>query len=131
MGKISLFNKFNIFVLLNILLFAYSTLDIYSNSNNITFNDFNIDQGISQTTIESIFQDSKGYVWLGTNDGLNKFNGYDFKVYNYEEDENSISNNFITDIKEDKDENIWIATIDGVNKLDQKKRQVYKLFKGK
>lgn len=120
MGKISLFNKFNVFVLLNILLFVYSTLNIYANSNNITFNDFNIDQGISQTTIESIFQDSKGYVWLGTNDGLNKFNGYDFKVYNYEEDENSISNNFITDIKEDKDENIWIATIDGVNKLDQK-----------
>ncbi|WP_317852066.1 two-component regulator propeller domain-containing protein [Paraclostridium sp. AKS73] len=99
---------------------AYSTFDIHANSNNITFNDFNIDQGISQTTIEAIFQDSKGYVWLGTNDGLNKFNGYDFKVYNYEEDENSISNNFITDIKEDKYGNIWIATIDGINKLDQK-----------
>ena len=120
MGKISLFNEFNIFVLINILVFACSTVNINANSNNITFNDLNIEQGISQTTIESIFQDSKGYVWLGTNDGLNKFNGYDFKVYNYEQDENSISNNFITDINEDKYGNIWIATIDGVNKLDTK-----------
>lgn len=120
MGKFSLINKFNVFVLINIVVFAYYSLDIYANNNNITFNDFNIDQGISQTTIEAIFQDSKGYVWLGTNDGLNKFNGYDFKVYNYEEDENSISNNFITDIDEDKDGNIWIATVDGVNKLNPK-----------
>lgn len=120
MGKISLFNKFNVFVLINVVVFAYCSLTIYANNNNITFNDFNIDQGISQTTIEAIFQDSKGYVWLGTNDGLNKFNGYDFKVYNYEEDESSISNNFITDIDEDVYGNIWIATIDGVNKLNQK-----------
>ncbi|GAA0711851.1 two-component regulator propeller domain-containing protein [Paraclostridium ghonii] len=120
MGKFSLLNKFNVFVLINIVVFAYYSLDIYANKNNITFNDFNIEQGISQTTIEAIFQDSKGYVWLGTNDGLNKFNGYDFKVYNYEEDENSISNNFITDIDEDKYGNIWIATVDGVNKLNPK-----------
>ena len=74
----------------------------YAQSKNLIFNNINIEQGISQSTIEDIFQDSEGYIWLGTNDGLNRYNGYEFKNYNYEEYQNSISHNGITDITEDK-----------------------------
>lgn len=39
--------------------------------------------GLSQSTAEVIIQDQKGYMWIGTNDGLNKYNGYDFKIYRH------------------------------------------------
>lgn len=96
----------------------------YAQSKNLIFNNINIEQGISQSTIEDIFQDSEGYIWLGTNDGLNRYNGYEFKIYNYEEYQNSISHNGITDITEDKYGNIWINTVSGVNKINKKTEKI-------
>ena len=96
----------------------------YAQSKNLIFNNINIEQGISQSTIEAIFQDSEGYIWLGTNDGLNRYNGYEFKIYNYEEYQNSISHNGITDITEDKYGNIWVSTVSGVNKINKKTEKI-------
>lgn len=96
----------------------------YAQSKNLIFNNINIEQGISQSTIEAIFQDSEGYIWLGTNDGLNRYNGYEFKIYNYEEYQNSISHNGITDITEDKYGNIWVNTVSGVNKINKKTEEI-------
>ena len=96
----------------------------YAQSKNLIFNNINIEQGISQSTIEDIFQDSEGYIWLGTNDGLNRYNGYEFKIYNYEEYQNSISHNGITDITEDKYGNIWVNTVSGVNKINKKTEKI-------
>lgn len=96
----------------------------YAQSKNLIFNNINIEQGISQSTIEDIFQDSEGYIWLGTNDGLNRYNGYEFKNYNYEEYQNSISHNGITDITEDKYGNIWVNTVSGVNKINKKTEKI-------
>lgn len=96
----------------------------YAQSKNLIFNNINIEQGISQSTIEAIFQDSEGYLWLGTNDGLNRYNGYEFKTYNYEEYQNSISHNGITDITEDKYGNIWVNTVSGVNKINKKTEKI-------
>ena len=96
----------------------------YAQSKNLIFNNINIEQGISQSTIEDIFQDSEGYIWLGTNDGLNRYNGYEFKIYNYEEYQNSISHNGITDITEDKYGNIWVSTVSGVNKINKKTEKI-------
>lgn len=96
----------------------------YAQSKNLIFNNINIEQGISQSTIEDIFQDSEGYIWLGTNDGLSRYNGYEFKIYNYEEYQNSISHNGITDITEDKYGNIWVNTVSGVNKINKKTEKI-------
>ena len=82
----------------------------YSQPKNLIFNNLDIEQSISKSSVDIIFQDSKGYIWLGTNDGLNRYNGYEFKIYNYEEYENSISGNRITDITEDNHGNIWVNT---------------------
>lgn len=106
--------------ILSIIMLLFTDQSIYANTSNLIFNNINIEKGISQSTIEAIFQDSKGYIWLGTNDGLNRYNGYEFKIYNYEEDQNSISNNEITDINEDVEGNIWVSTVQGVNKIDTK-----------
>ena len=113
-----IFNKFMILFLLNMIILISTVDKCYASLDNLTFNNINVEKGISQSTVEVIFQDSKGYIWLGTNDGLNRYNGYDYKIYNYEEDQNSISHNGITDITEDKDNNLWVGTVQGVNKIN-------------
>ena len=67
------------------------------------FSHYSVDNGLSQSVIKCIFQDSKGYIWFGTQQGLNKFNGYSFDNYlNNPADSNSISDNWIYSITEDK-----------------------------
>lgn len=86
----------------------------------IRFEHISLEQGLSQSVINVIFQDSKGFLWIGTEDGLNRYDGYSFTVYKPEaENENSISNRWITSIVEDKDGFIWIGTRQGgLNRFD-------------
>ncbi|WP_042273543.1 ligand-binding sensor domain-containing protein [[Clostridium] dakarense] len=93
-----------------------------NNEENRNFERITIGDGLSQTTIKSIFQDSRGYMWLGTSDGLNKYNGHKFEVYKSKKDEeNSLSGNQITDIEEDSKGNIWVATTKGLNRINNDK----------
>ena len=86
---------------------------------NINFKNITIEDGLSQSTVETMIQDSKGYLWFGTNDGLNRYNGYEFKVYkNNKNSENSLVSNYIIDIKEDPQGNIWVGTPGGVSKIN-------------
>lgn len=74
---------------------------------------------MSQVDVNKIFQDSEGYMWFWTSNGLNKYNGNEFKVYKYHQNENyKLSNNTITDIEEDKNKNIWVGTFSGLNKIN-------------
>lgn len=80
---------------------------------------------MSQSTVETIFQDSRGYIWIGTNDGLNRYNGYEFKQYKYDKyDKNSIANNYIINITEDKNGYIWVSTIGGLSKINVDKDEI-------
>lgn len=84
---------------------------LFSQQSNYYFNRLTVDDGLSQSNVECIMQDSRGYIWIGTHDGLNKFDGYEFTVYrNNPEDKNSVSGNRIVDIIEDKDGTIWIGS---------------------
>lgn len=74
-------------------------------------------KGLSQNWVYSMVQDRYGYIWLGTWDGLNKFNGYDFTIYN---ENNGLSDHTIWSLLEDKDGNLWVGTNDGLNILDRK-----------
>ena len=88
---------------------------------NINFKNISIEDGLSQSTVETMLQDSKGYLWFGTNDGLNRYNGYEFKVYkNNKNSQNSLVSNYIIDIKEDKEGNIWVGTPSGLSKISSK-----------
>ena len=118
MNKKGFINKIIVMFLLSIVILNSYPNESYANANNLTFNNLNIEQGISQSTAEIIFQDSKGYIWIGTNDGLNRYNGYEYKIYNYEEGKNSISNNGITDITEDENGYIWVGTVQGMNRIN-------------
>ncbi|WP_066631388.1 hybrid sensor histidine kinase/response regulator transcription factor [Labilibacter marinus] len=77
-------------------------------------------EGLSQNDVNCIFQDSKGFIWIGTNDGLNRYDGYEFKTFRREpREENGIAGNIIQAITEDSNGDIWIGTNDnGVSKFD-------------
>lgn len=92
---------------------------------NLNFKRLTSEDGLSQTTVEYMFQDSKGYIWIGTDDGLNRYNGSEFKIYKYKENSpDSITGNYIIGIIEDNDNNIWVATVVGLNKINTKTNEV-------
>lgn len=83
------------------------------------FSNLSLKDGLSQLTTLSIYQDSQGFMWFGTRNGLNKYNGYNFEVFlNKPNDPNSISNNHILCIIEDRDGYLWIGTNEGLNRLN-------------
>lgn len=107
-------------VLLFLFICVFSN-NVYSSNkySNINFQSITIDDGLSQSLAEYIYQDSLGYIWIGTNDGLNRYNGNEFKVYkNIKNDENTISNNMISSLVEDSNKNLWIGTDGGLNKMN-------------
>lgn len=91
------------------------------NSQSFHFRHLTIEDGLSQSTINCIFQDKNGYMWFGTQDGLNKYDGYKFEILrNDPSDTNSISHSWIWDVFEDSHSNLWIATWNGLTKYDPK-----------
>jgi PAS domain S-box-containing protein len=91
---------------------------------NIKFEHLGTGQGLSQSNVICILQDSRGFMWFGTRDGLNKYDGYNFTVYKNEPDNpSSLSNNFIRAIKELKNGDLWIATLDGLCRYDRNKNR--------
>lgn len=73
--------------------------------------------GLSDNRITAIYKDARGYIWIGTKNGLNKYNGQSFTIYKPGR-ENSISNEIINCITGDKEGNIWVGTMNGLNRLD-------------
>lgn len=76
-------------------------------------------EGLSSNWVLDIQQDSDGFLWIGTDDGLNRFDGYEFRVYRHDPDDpESISNNYIARIYETADGRLWVATSAGLNVVD-------------
>ena len=97
-----------------ILCFCFNS--IYGQYSNLKFENLNTEEGLSSSTCLDVFQDSHGFLWFGTIDGLNKYNGYEFEIFRpILNDSTSISNNRINAIQEDKQENLWIGTNNGLN----------------
>ena len=84
------------------------------------FTYLSLEDGLSQTTVMSILQDSRGFMWFGTQDGLNRYDGYNFVVYRHDSNDlNSLSDNRIRAIVEDASGMLWIGTeAGGLNKYD-------------
>ena len=98
-------------------LFLFLLFDLYA----INDKTFQIDkriilqEGLSQSRILSIIEDERGFMWFGTADGLNRYDGYNFKIFrNIFNDSTSLPNNVINSMVEDDDGNIWIGTNNGL-----------------
>lgn len=84
----------------------------------VRFERISLEQELSQSTVYCMLQDSKGFMWFGTEDGLNKYDGYTFTVYKHDpENPNSLSNNEVRSIYEDQSGALWVGTVGGLNKL--------------
>ncbi|MCD4819405.1 MAG: hypothetical protein K8S23_12005 [Candidatus Cloacimonetes bacterium] len=97
-------------------------VNLWSEKNIITH--FTIKDGLGTNSITKLFQDSQGYLWVGTNQGLYRYDGNEFKFIEAEKyrtknlEEKKYSNNEITDIMEDKFHNIWIYSFGGINRSE-------------
>src|SRR5450432_3653563 len=82
-------------------------LSAIAQKKNIQFEYLGTNQGLSQSNVVCILQDSRGFMWFGTRDGLNKYDGYKFTIYKFEvANENSLSQSTIQAITEDSDGNL-------------------------
>lgn len=84
------------------------------------FEHLSLEQGLSQSSVFCILQDSKGFLWICTQDGLNQYDGYDFTIYRpVSGDDQSLSDSYILSLYEDQDRTLWIGTYGGgLNSLD-------------
>ncbi len=105
-------NKAGIFLFIINMLLAYCVLAIEQQG--VLFRKLSIEQGLSQSSVNAVIQDKEGYIWLGTQDGLNKYDGISFTIYNYrKQDSASLSNPHIRTLFECTDNFIWIGTESG------------------
>ena len=117
----------NFRILFIILCYFYSST-ANAQLTNLKFENFGTNEGLSSSTCVELFQDREGVLWIGTNDGLNKYDGYNFEVYRpIPGDINSISNNRINTIIEDFNNNLWIGTDDGLNVLNKEKNKFFRI----
>lgn len=110
MKKISLLNIFTLLTIFTSIVIA-GNRDYY-------FSQLSTENGLSQITVTSIYQDNKGFMWFGTRNGLNRFDGYSFDVYqNNSDDIETISDSHILCITENISGDLWIGTNNGLNRL--------------
>ena len=86
----------------------------------IRFDRLSLEEGLSQSTVMDILQDHRGYIWLATEDGLNRYDGTAFKVYKHDPaDAASLPSSFVWDVEEDGAGNLWVATSGGLAKWER------------
>jgi signal transduction histidine kinase/ligand-binding sensor domain-containing protein/AraC-like DNA-binding protein len=94
--------------------FMGGSLEGKSEPEELKFRHLTIDNGLSQNAVFAILQDSKGFMWFGTKDGLNHYDGYSFTVYSHNPfDSTTLSSNYVTSLFEDSRGLIWIGTNNG------------------
>ena len=118
----------NYYFLKSILIFILLSISFcaFAQKPSLVFHKISTDDGLSENTVRSIIEDHNGFIWFGCEDGLNRYDGYDFKIYK-PQDENvySITSRSIKFLYVDKKGNLWILTGDGINIYDSHLDQFY------
>ena len=121
-------NRFYCFIVF-LLLFS-STSIAQTDKKSYLFNAITTEDGLSNNIVYDILQDRDGYVWIATDNGLNRYNGYTSKTFFHNaQDSSSISSSVIRSLVEDSEGNIWVGTRNGVD-LFNKETQKFKHFLG-
>ena len=111
--SVMLKSRTTLYIIIVIITGFYFQTNIFAQS--ITFNHLTVDDGLSNNIVNTVIQDQAGFMWFGTEDGLNRYDGYGFKIFRHNSsDSNSLSDNSIWALTEDKNGNIWIGTKAGV-----------------
>ena len=94
----------------------------FSQQSDLNFVNFSSEDGLSSNTVTTILKDKCGYMWFGTDDGLNKFDGVNFSVYRHRQsDTTSIGANSILAMHEDRSGNLWVGTNATLSLYNRKK----------
>jgi ligand-binding sensor domain-containing protein/signal transduction histidine kinase len=97
-----------------ILCFFIPSTSIAQGVQDLKFKHYSIEQGLSQVGANDIIQDQEGYIWVATQEGLNRFDGYSFKIFkNNPADSGTISNGFVQCLYRDKQDHLWAGTLGG------------------
>ena len=112
--------NYSLFTISSLVSFFISSISfVVAQEPRIEFERVSITQGLSQSEVNCILRDRQGFMWFGTQDGLNRYDGYTFTVYRHNpSDSNSISDNYVTALAEDRGGNLWIGTQNGLNEFD-------------
>jgi len=106
--------KYLLFTFLTIL--TVSSINLFAQADSIIIEHISTEEGLSYRQVHCVMVDSYGFLWVGTNDGLNRYDGYEFVVYSNDPwDTTSLSSPIITLLTEDEEGNIWVGTPDGLN----------------
>jgi len=117
-----------IFLVTQIFLYLMSW-QLYGHSRDPKFKQISVDRGLSHIAVYAILQDMQGFLWIGTANGLNRYDGNKFlKFYSDKDDNQSLSNDTVRAIVEQDEEIIWILSADGVlNKFSKNTFRVNRL----
>jgi len=97
------------------LLLFFCSLSAYNQNNNYSFDHLTVEEGLSQSTVLAITQDTKGFIWIATRDGLNRYDSHNIKVYrNNFDDPSSITSNAVSSLLIDCKGQLWIGTDKGI-----------------
>jgi Predicted periplasmic ligand-binding sensor domain len=107
-------------LLFTIFLTVFYTINLFAQENsNFHFRKIQVDDGLSENAVYCILQDSKGFMWFGTKDGLNRYDGDNFRIFRKNNHNNqSLGNNFIRCIAEGKENILYVGTDAGLYRMD-------------
>ena len=115
-------------LLLVLLCLSHNVCALFANENPAQYNYqyININKGLCDNSIRAIHKDKNSFMWIGTANGLDRYDGYEFKHYSTAATNpyNFIGSNYINDIQEDEKQNLWIASDAGVTRLDMASEEV-------
>lgn len=113
-------SPFSIQLCLFIVFVSINCSEVYAQAKNIFFNNYSEKVGLSGNYVTTIIQDDDGYLWVGTKNGLNRFDGYEFKTYKKTIDsKGGINNNYIKRLFLDSHKRMWVLTFAGVQLYDK------------
>lgn len=102
------------------IVFIFS-IESFAIQNELHFEHITTNEGLSKSSVTCIVRDMEGFIWIGTFNGLNRYDGFEFRVYQYNQnDSSSISDNYISSILEDHKGRLWVGTDDGLNCYNRK-----------
>lgn len=116
------FIRFSLVVFIQTIL---ANLHVFAQDNqDVTY--LGIEKGLSNNSVNTIYKDKFGYMWFGTDDGLDRYDGYDFKIFRHNnEDSSSLIHNRVFKLAEDGTGNLWVGTISGLSIYDNYSSKFY------
>ncbi len=104
------------------LIFLLVSIRAFATISDVQFSHYTVADGLSQNTVTDIVEDKHGFIWFATLDGLNRFDGYEFKYYQHDDSRpDSIADSFIRDLFVDDDGELWVATESGLSRYNENK----------